>query len=70
MSHPGSLQNKQPMNTPPMKVGDYVMRHCAACNRPREHWVVGYSEVYEPLGIFQIKYLELKIRVSRGFDLI
>ncbi|MBD0257453.1 MAG: hypothetical protein ICV83_17185 [Cytophagales bacterium] len=69
MSHPGSFQNEQPMNTPPLKVGDYVMRHCAACNRPREHWVVGYSEVYEPLGIFQLKDLELKIRVARGFEL-
>jgi hypothetical protein len=25
--------------------------------------------VYEPLGIFQLKDLELKIRVARGFEL-
>jgi len=45
------------------------MRHCPACQAEQEHWVVGYSEVYEPLHILQLKELDLKIRVARGFEL-
>lgn len=69
MSHTGPSKHEPSMNTPPFKVGDSVMRHCPACRGKQEHWVVGYSEVYEPLGISQLKDLELKIRVARGFEL-
>jgi hypothetical protein len=71
MSHTGTgpFPNEQPMSTPPYKVGDKLIRHCPGCESRQEHWVIGYSEVYEPLGILQLKDLDLKIRVARGFEL-
>ncbi len=69
MSHTGPFNNQPSMNTPPFMVGDSVMRYCPVCKSKQEHWVVGYSEVYEPLDITQLRELDLKIRVARGFEL-